>query len=218
MTDITLSPMDPVFWLHHCFIDYLWEQFRECQTKLGINSETDYSSTTILEHMPNRRMDNLRPQKTNIQGLSNSFTKQIYRYAPAPTCRNNCGGAFNGFLFCDIRKQACVSRSRYEFIGLRGFRTVHNCTRQKKKGKRVTIPRVFMNFNQLLNQQAITSEIGSGQEWVSQIGDGMGAESQIENGMGASTQIGGGHGDVTQIGDGMGASTQIGGDMEMHHR
>ncbi|XP_071181381.1 tyrosinase-like protein [Mytilus edulis] len=75
--------MDPIFWLHHCFIDYLWEKFRECQTKLGINSETEYPPTTILQHMPNRRMDNLRPQKTNIQGFSNSFTKQIYRYAPA---------------------------------------------------------------------------------------------------------------------------------------
>ncbi|CAC5396368.1 unnamed protein product [Mytilus coruscus] len=190
MTDITLSPMDPVFWLHHCFIDYLWEKFRECQTKLGINSETDYPSTILLEHMPNRRIDNLRPQKTNIQGFSNSFTKQIYRYAPAPTCRNNCGGA-----------------SRYEFIGLRGFGTVHNWYPSKEKGKRVTIPRFFINLNQLLDQQAITSEIGGGQECVSQIGDGMGAESQIENGMEASTQKGGGHGDATQIEDGLGAST-----------
>ncbi|CAC5423245.1 unnamed protein product [Mytilus coruscus] len=63
MASIIFSPMDPVFWLHHCFVDYLWEKFRERQNKLGINSETDYPSTTILEHMPNRLMDNLRPQK-----------------------------------------------------------------------------------------------------------------------------------------------------------
>ncbi|CAG2206193.1 unnamed protein product [Mytilus edulis] len=69
MADITLSLMDPIFWLHHCFIDYLWEKFRERQTKLGINSETDYPPTTILEHMPNRRMDNLRPQKNKYSGI-----------------------------------------------------------------------------------------------------------------------------------------------------
>ncbi|CAC5419672.1 unnamed protein product [Mytilus coruscus] len=103
MGDVNLSPADPVFWLHHCFVDYLWEKFRERQTKLGINSETDYPvvPTTNPGHLPNRSMDNLIPPKTNIQGYSNSFTKRIYRYADAPTCGNKCGGAFNGFLFCD---------------------------------------------------------------------------------------------------------------------
>ncbi|CAC5423244.1 unnamed protein product [Mytilus coruscus] len=120
-----------------------------------------------------------------------------------------------------MRKRACVSRSRYEFIGLRGFRRVHYWNLSKEKGKSVTIPRFFMNLNQLLDQQAISSQIGGELGWVSQIGNGMGAESQIEgglgwasqigDGMGAAAQIGGGLGWASQIGDGMGAASQIGG-------
>ncbi|XP_063437369.1 tyrosinase-like protein [Mytilus trossulus] len=136
------SPMDPVFWLHHCFIDYLWEQFRERQKRLGINSETDYpvAPNTNAGHLPSRNMDNLIPTKTNIQGYSNSFTKRIYRYADAPTCSNRCGGALNGFLFCDKTKNACVSRSRYDFMRLGGFSKVKNWYPPGQKGNRVAIP------------------------------------------------------------------------------
>lgn len=140
MSSILFSPMDPVFWLLHCFVDYLWEKFRERQTELGIDSETDYPTTTIPAHMPNRLMDNLKPPKTNIQGYSNSFTKQIYRYAPAPTCENKCGGAFKGFLFCDISKKGCVSGSRYDFIQNGGFSRVKNYYPSKGKGRRMRIP------------------------------------------------------------------------------
>ncbi|XP_052064333.1 uncharacterized protein LOC127704351 [Mytilus californianus] len=146
MSDVNLSPMDPVFWLHHCFVDYLWEKFRKRQKILGINSETDYPPTTIPEHKPNRLMDNLRPSKKNIQGYSNSFTKQIYRYAPAPTCRNNCGGAFKGFLLCDRSKKGCVSGSRYDFIRNGGLSRVKSFYPSKAKGKRMDIPLSFKNI------------------------------------------------------------------------
>nr|AHZ34293.1 tyrosinase B3.1 [Pinctada maxima] len=29
MSDATIAPQDPVFWLHHTYIDYVWEKFRE---------------------------------------------------------------------------------------------------------------------------------------------------------------------------------------------
>ncbi|XP_076081655.1 tyrosinase-like protein [Mytilus galloprovincialis] len=148
MADVNLSPSDPVFWLHHCFVDYLWEQFRKRQTKLGINSETDYpvAPNTEPTHLPNRIMDNLIPTKTNIQGFSNSFTKQIYRYADAPTCENRCGGAYDGFLFCDKTKNACVSRSRYDFVRVNGFRKVKNWYPPIQKGKRVPITTIIKNM------------------------------------------------------------------------
>ncbi|CAG2211984.1 TYR [Mytilus edulis] len=111
MSSIIFSPMDPVFWLLHCFVDYLWEQFRENQKKLGINSETDYPATTITAHKPNRLMDNLKPPKKNIDGYSNSFTRQIYRYADAPTCDNNCGKAFRDFCtVIEVKKDVFPDR------------------------------------------------------------------------------------------------------------
>lgn len=31
MGSVTVSAFDPVFYLHHAFIDYIWEKFREHQ-------------------------------------------------------------------------------------------------------------------------------------------------------------------------------------------
>ena len=129
MGGLETSPQDPVFWLHHSYIDYLWEKFRERQKRLGINSEKDYPPTTDPFHQPNRVMDKLTPEKTNIEGYSNSFTRYIYQYAPAPTCANRCGRSYNAFLYC--YKNRCVSRSRSQFIYYGGFKKVRYWYRAK---------------------------------------------------------------------------------------
>ncbi|CAG2211987.1 TYR [Mytilus edulis] len=165
MADPNLSPMDPVFYIHHCFIDYLWEKFRKRQKRLGINSETDYPQTKLPEHKSNRRMDNLLPSKKNIEGYSNSFTKQIYRYSPAPTCRNNCGGAIKGFLFCDRNKNGCVSGSRYDIIQNGGLSQVQHYYPSKAKGNRMEIPLSLKNIkdsDQSSTVSGITSSTVSG--------------------------------------------------------
>ncbi|XP_063398804.1 uncharacterized protein LOC134683444 [Mytilus trossulus] len=159
MSSIIFSPMDPVFWLLHCFVDYLWEEFRKGQKKLGINSETDYPETTIPAHKPNRIMDNLKPPKKNIDGYSNSFTQQIYRYADAPTCANNCGGAFKAFLFCDKIKKGCVSGSRYDFIRNGGFSRVTNYYPSMVKGGRKKIPPSIKNIKSSDQSEKVSQSI-----------------------------------------------------------
>jgi hypothetical protein len=122
MGGLETSPQDPVFWLHHCYIDYLWEKFRERQKRLGINSEKDYPPTTDPFHQPNRVMDKLTPEKTNIEGYSNSFTRYIYQYAPAPTCANRCGRSYNAFLYC--YKNRCFQGQEvnsYTMVALRKY-------------------------------------------------------------------------------------------------
>ena len=121
MGGLDTSAMDPVFFLHHCYIDYLWEKFRTRQKRLRINSETDYPAGTQANQQPYRIMDNLYPPKKSIEGYSNSFTKYIYRYADAPTCRNGCGRGYNGFLFCNRKTNKCESRSRRGFYNMGGF-------------------------------------------------------------------------------------------------
>lgn len=108
MADLFLSTQDPVFFLLHCHIDYLWEIFRERQKKLGIDSSKDYPNSGVQYHEPNRIMDNLKPDKKNIDGYSNHFTSEIYRYEDSPTCGKGCRGKY---LYCN-RKRQCVSRSR----------------------------------------------------------------------------------------------------------
>ena len=121
MAGLDTSAMDPVFFLHHCYIDYLWEKFRKRQKRLRINSETDYPAGAQTNQQPYRIMDNLYPPKTSIEGYSNSFTKYIYRYADAPTCRNRCGRGYTGFLFCNRKIYKCVSRSRNGFYKMGSF-------------------------------------------------------------------------------------------------
>ncbi|XP_071172847.1 tyrosinase-like protein [Mytilus edulis] len=155
MGGVYTSPMDPVFFLHHCYIDYLWEQFRQRQKKFGINSETDYPPTTNTYHSPSRIMDNLKPPKKNSDGYSNSFTRNIYRYAPAPTCKNKCGRAKRGFLFCDRKKKACVSRSRNEFRKEDGFKSVKNWYRGG--GKKI-IPQGVKNSSPQIGVNSVAAD------------------------------------------------------------
>ncbi|CAC5422178.1 unnamed protein product [Mytilus coruscus] len=102
---------------------YYWLMQR--QKKFAINSETHYPLTSDQYHLPYRPLDNLELHK-NIDEYSNSFTRRIYRYAPAPTCKNKCGRAQKGFLFCNKKKQTCVARSRNDFRSINGFKSVMN--------------------------------------------------------------------------------------------
>ncbi|XP_056017388.1 uncharacterized protein LOC125669076 [Ostrea edulis] len=39
LSDINYSPADPLFFMHHCFVDALWERFRENQIQRGFDPE-----------------------------------------------------------------------------------------------------------------------------------------------------------------------------------
>ncbi|VDI14091.1 Hypothetical predicted protein [Mytilus galloprovincialis] len=118
MLGINTAPSDPVFYLHHCFIDYVWEVFRQRQT---VDPEKDYpfDQNASPSHAPNRIMDNLQSGKKNIDGYSNDYTDQYYRYERSPTtcrqCRNQypylrCGDRFKGL--CSATNRASIPRFR----------------------------------------------------------------------------------------------------------
>lgn len=43
MAEIGISPNDPVFFFHHCFVDFLFEEFRQTVQTKALR-ETDYPS------------------------------------------------------------------------------------------------------------------------------------------------------------------------------
>ncbi|CAG2213629.1 TYR [Mytilus edulis] len=111
MLGVNTAPSDPVFFLHHCFIDYVWEHFRQRQT---VDPERDYpfDSRAPPSQAPNRIMDNLETGKRNIDGYRNDYTDQYYRYARSPRtcrqCRNQypylkCGDWFRGLCSATTR-------------------------------------------------------------------------------------------------------------------
>lgn len=117
MFDVSTSPMDPIFFMHHAYIDCIWEIFRKQQIQYRINPEADYPSTTDPLHQANRLMDNLPPipgigRLRNIDGYRNFWTDKYYFYDPPPTCslyKLDCGSKW---LECDPRRKICVSKSR----------------------------------------------------------------------------------------------------------
>lgn len=92
MGNLTCAVMDPIFWFHHCYVDYLWEQFRQRQKS---NIREDYPRD---EEVPvfHRATDIMSPfDKTCAEGLSGKYIPKLYKYVSSPgACRTHkeCGG------------------------------------------------------------------------------------------------------------------------------
>ncbi|KAL3091996.1 hypothetical protein niasHS_005946 [Heterodera schachtii] len=118
MLPLTTSPQDPVFFLHHSFIDYIWEQWRllhqnrqqretqfppDAQIVPCAGSQNYLLSATMFPFQD--------PVVLNRAGLSNAYTDSLYTYAPRPTCRA-AGDCRSRYLFCDTTngRPLCTSR------------------------------------------------------------------------------------------------------------
>ncbi|XP_052231046.1 putative tyrosinase-like protein tyr-3 [Dreissena polymorpha] len=107
MTGLNTAAHDPVFFLHHAFVDYIWEMFRTRQSSVcKVNPELDYPKASG-EHASNRAMDGLSGY-VNIDGYRNYWTKSWYKYEPSPTCPS-CGSPY---LKCNKARGVCVSIER----------------------------------------------------------------------------------------------------------
>lgn len=104
------SAFDPVFYLHHAFVDYLWELFRLNQRRAGVDPTTDYPQRFgPASQAPNAKMG--FGKLNHIHGLSDIYTSSIYTYENSPTCtyrRTSCGSLY---LRCEVRfgSPNCVS-------------------------------------------------------------------------------------------------------------
>ncbi|VDK68512.1 unnamed protein product [Litomosoides sigmodontis] len=115
MYDPYTSGNDPLFYLHHSFVDYIWEMYRQ-QKQTRYQRENDYSpdnqACSSALHFGSTLMRPFAPLR-NIDGLSNAYTDNLYEYAPRPSCRNGptCGSKY---LFCDRShgQPRCVSQAR----------------------------------------------------------------------------------------------------------
>lgn len=105
MRDEYQTAFDPVFILHHTFIDYIWEKFRQKIRQQGVNPSTDYPWPMNNHlHRPDNTMY-MYDNYTNLDGYSDMFTQYLYQYEDMPSCETNCGNS--RFLTC--RRGVCVS-------------------------------------------------------------------------------------------------------------
>ncbi|WKX91862.1 hypothetical protein Q1695_010135 [Nippostrongylus brasiliensis] len=116
MYDTATSANDPLFYLHHCFIDFIWEQWRQ-QRQTRADRETLYPPDNQLcaspQHFAAASMNPFLPMR-NIDGLSNKYTDNLYEYAARPFCTQalpNCGSKY---LFCDMShgQPRCAAKMR----------------------------------------------------------------------------------------------------------
>ncbi|KAL3858694.1 hypothetical protein ACJMK2_008955 [Sinanodonta woodiana] len=121
MAMLQTSTLDPVFWSHHTFIDFVWEAFRMNSQRNGVNIETDYPAnpTTMGAaelHAPAAALG--FAEMTVIDGLSKTFTSEIYEYVPPPTCTVQNPDCGSKYLKCVIfsNNAHCVSRTLAEVI------------------------------------------------------------------------------------------------------
>ena len=102
------APRDPVFYLHHAYIDYIWEKFREKQKRMGYDPAVEYpdlgDETYNLRrlHVGNRTIDCF-PWMSNKDGYGNVFTESIYTYEDMPSCPD----CKSKYLSCDSFRNIC---------------------------------------------------------------------------------------------------------------
>ncbi|XP_023931892.1 putative tyrosinase-like protein tyr-3 [Lingula anatina] len=87
---------DPVFWLHHAFVDCLWEEWRE-KFQEG-DPEIDYVTEDGELHDSPNLADFARG---DAHGLRNDYTEKYYKCAPRPTCSVKQPTCNSRYLFCD---------------------------------------------------------------------------------------------------------------------
>uniref|UniRef100_A0A158P6C4 Tyrosinase_Cu-bd domain-containing protein n=1 Tax=Angiostrongylus cantonensis TaxID=6313 RepID=A0A158P6C4_ANGCA len=104
----SVSPNDPMFYLHHAFVDYLWEQFRKKQQSRE-QRETQWAQDTCNElHGYDEQMKPFRLQ--NRDGLSNQYTDEWYDYEPVRHCMSIIPECDSPYYWCDTKSWRCRSK------------------------------------------------------------------------------------------------------------
>ncbi|XP_033748673.1 tyrosinase-like protein 2 [Pecten maximus] len=112
LSSLQTAPQEPVFFLHHSFVDYMWYLFRKQMRNAGnINPSSDYPNKGPSLHNRNANMIPFGDLR-NIQGYSD-FIESLTRYKESPTCPS-CGRS--KYLECDRSINRCKSKARSTVI------------------------------------------------------------------------------------------------------
>ena len=109
MVILSSAPKDPVFFLHHAYIDYVWEMFRQKQLQLGLDPEhypeIAVNTTDLLKFQTANRTMNCFFWMKNKEGYLNNVIENVYNYELSPECPD-C--AHSPFLTCSTDLQRCI--------------------------------------------------------------------------------------------------------------
>lgn len=108
MSFLVRSAYDPIFYLHHSFVDYIWELWRQRHPELNNQYCPDSESCETPKHFRDAPMSPFDPF-LNVDGLSEKYTGNLFEYGPRPNCSMvpACGSKY---LFCDNNN--CIAKIR----------------------------------------------------------------------------------------------------------
>ncbi|XP_021356567.1 tyrosinase-like protein 2 [Mizuhopecten yessoensis] len=107
LSSLETAPQDPVFFLHHSFVDYIWYLLRENMRKGGdIDPAFDYPCKGPRAH---ERYATMFPfgSLPNLYGYSDHL-ESLTHYIPSPACPD-CGQS--PYLYCDEGIRRCKSKA-----------------------------------------------------------------------------------------------------------
>ncbi|PAV57282.1 hypothetical protein WR25_25768 [Diploscapter pachys] len=106
MGEFSTASNDPIFYMHHAFVDFLWEEWRKTKqdpSQWETGWITDSEACSAPQHFKRILMYPFIPM-LNEDGLSINYTKNMYKYEPRPICNRENIDCKSEFLFCDLTK------------------------------------------------------------------------------------------------------------------
>ncbi|KAH9507512.1 putative tyrosinase-like protein tyr-3 [Bulinus truncatus] len=100
---------DPVFFMHHAFIDYIFERFRQKLRSRGVNPAIYPREISTPLHAPNSPMR--LGKYTQADGYSENTARGI-TYEPVPTCSSRNTTCGRRFLVCQTSTGMCLPTVR----------------------------------------------------------------------------------------------------------
>ncbi|KAH9495710.1 putative tyrosinase-like protein tyr-3 [Bulinus truncatus] len=109
MSRLNTAPNDPAFFLLHCFVDYIFQMFRDQLRASGADPAKYPTVVGNPRHMASATTG--FTNYTQADGYSESLASQV-SYKPVPTCSANDTSCGNRYLFCDLSTGRCLPSIR----------------------------------------------------------------------------------------------------------
>lgn len=114
MSQLDTAAFDPIFFMHHAFVDYIWELFRTNLRSLGVDPQL---YPEIVD--PDPRHIGSAPtgfgDLTQADGYLDALTES-FQYEPAPICSTRTPDCGSRYLSCQLATGRCIPTRRNDNV------------------------------------------------------------------------------------------------------